>query len=43
MSGMNSLGGADGVGAMMLLPMRFVWPNGGRSVYVCGSFTRLGF
>lgn len=25
---------------MVLMPMRFVWPYGGSSVYLCGSFTR---
>ncbi|MCI16613.1 sucrose nonfermenting 4-like protein, partial [Trifolium medium] len=24
----------------VLIPMRFVWPYGGRSVYLSGSFTR---
>ena len=29
-------GGAAGT---VLIPMRFVWPYGGRSVFLCGSFT----
>ncbi|WVZ12930.1 hypothetical protein V8G54_017460 [Vigna mungo] len=31
---------AGGVAAAVLIPMRFVWPYGGRSVYLSGSFTR---
>jgi hypothetical protein len=23
-----------------LVPTRFVWPHGGRRVYLCGDFTR---
>ncbi|KAF3795759.1 Sucrose nonfermenting 4-like protein [Nymphaea thermarum] len=29
-----------GVAAMSSVSMRFVWPYGGRRVYLCGSFTR---
>ncbi|KAA8548501.1 hypothetical protein F0562_000232 [Nyssa sinensis] len=28
-----------GVAGSVLIPTRFVWPYGGRSVYLCGSFT----
>lgn len=31
---------AGGVAGTVLIPMRFVWPYGGRSVFLCGSFTR---
>ncbi|KAJ7955063.1 Sucrose nonfermenting 4-like protein [Quillaja saponaria] len=31
---------ASGVAGTMLIPMRFVWPYGGRSVYLSGSFAR---
>ncbi|QCD79963.1 sucrose nonfermenting 4-like protein [Vigna unguiculata] len=31
---------AGGVAGPVLIPMRFVWPYGGRSVYLSGSFTR---
>lgn len=38
---------ARGVGGVVagtvLVPMRFVWPYGGRSVYLSGSFTRYFF
>lgn len=29
-----------GVPSTVLIPMPFVWPYGGRSVFLCGSFTR---
>ncbi|KAH9568296.1 hypothetical protein CY35_03G070200 [Sphagnum magellanicum] len=29
-----------GVGTTGLVPTRFVWPHGGRRVYLCGDFTR---
>ena len=31
---------AGGVAGTVLIPMRFVWPYGGRSVFLSGSFTR---
>lgn len=31
------------VAGTVLVPMRFVWPYGGRSVYLSGSFTRYIF
>ncbi|XP_004508285.1 sucrose nonfermenting 4-like protein [Cicer arietinum] len=38
---MDSARDAGGVAAgTVLIPMRFVWPYGGRSVYLSGSFTR---
>jgi hypothetical protein len=32
-----------GVGTTGLVPTRFVWPHGGRRVYLCGDFTRFFF
>ncbi|RRT78995.1 hypothetical protein BHE74_00009332 [Ensete ventricosum] len=32
---------AAGVAGAMLVPTRFVWPYGGRRVFLTGSFTRL--
>lgn len=29
-----------GVPSTVVIPMRFVWPYGGSSVYLSGSFTR---
>ncbi|CAJ1975978.1 unnamed protein product [Sphenostylis stenocarpa] len=37
---MDSSRDAGGVAGTVLIPMRFVWPYGGRSVVLCGSFTR---
>ncbi|KAH1243661.1 Sucrose nonfermenting 4-like protein [Glycine soja] len=37
---MDSARDASGVAGTVLIPMRFVWPYGGRSVYLSGSFTR---
>ncbi|XP_020227809.1 sucrose nonfermenting 4-like protein [Cajanus cajan] len=37
---MDSARNAGGSAGTVLIPMRFVWPYGGRSVYLCGSFTR---
>ncbi|XP_027903416.1 sucrose nonfermenting 4-like protein isoform X2 [Vigna unguiculata] len=37
---MDSGRDAGGVAGPVLIPMRFVWPYGGRSVFLCGSFTR---
>ncbi|TKY54130.1 Sucrose nonfermenting 4 protein [Spatholobus suberectus] len=37
---MDSARDAGGVAGTVLIPMRFVWPYGGRSVYLSGSFTR---
>ncbi|XP_020227815.1 sucrose nonfermenting 4-like protein [Cajanus cajan] len=37
---MDSARNAGGVAGTVLIPMRFVWPYGGRSVYLSGSFTR---
>lgn len=37
---MDSARDAGGVAGAVLIPMRFVWPYGGRSVYLSGSFTR---
>ncbi|KAL6971309.1 AMP-activated serine/threonine-protein kinase regulatory subunit [Sarracenia purpurea var. burkii] len=37
--GMDYAREAGGVAGAALIPMRFVWPYGGRSVYLCGSFT----
>lgn len=34
---------AGGVAGTVLIPMRFVWPYGGRSVFLSGSFTRCLF
>lgn len=36
---MDPARGASGVGGTVLIPMRFVWPYGGRSVFLTGSFT----
>ncbi|KAF7813666.1 sucrose nonfermenting 4-like protein isoform X1 [Senna tora] len=36
---MNSAREAGGVGGTVPIPMRFVWPYGGRTVYISGSFT----
>ncbi|CAJ1941050.1 unnamed protein product [Sphenostylis stenocarpa] len=38
---MDSARDAGGVAGTVLIPMRFVWPYGGRSVYLTGSFTRI--
>ncbi|KAI9123180.1 hypothetical protein K1719_006069 [Acacia pycnantha] len=37
---MDSRRDTGGVAGTVLIPMRFVWPYGGRSVYLSGSFTR---
>ncbi|XP_068480996.1 sucrose nonfermenting 4-like protein isoform X8 [Phaseolus vulgaris] len=37
---MDSSRDAGVVAGTVLIPMRFVWPYGGRSVFLCGSFTR---
>ncbi|XP_027368683.1 sucrose nonfermenting 4-like protein [Abrus precatorius] len=37
---MDSARDAGGVAGTVLIPMRFVWPYGGRIVYLSGSFTR---
>ncbi|KAF7837846.1 sucrose nonfermenting 4-like protein isoform X1 [Senna tora] len=37
---MESARDTGGVAGTVLIPMRFVWPYGGRSVYLSGSFTR---
>ncbi|CAL0301591.1 unnamed protein product [Lupinus luteus] len=37
MGSARDVGGASGI---VLIPMRFVWPYGGRSVFLSGSFTR---
>ncbi|XP_028751563.1 sucrose nonfermenting 4-like protein [Neltuma alba] len=37
---MDSARDTGGVAGTVLIPMRFVWPYGGRSVYLSGSFTR---
>lgn len=37
---MDSARNAGGVAGTVLIPMRFVWPYGGRSVFLSGSFTR---
>ncbi|KAL1339110.1 hypothetical protein AAHE18_U009500 [Arachis hypogaea] len=39
-SSMDSARDTSGVAGTGLIPMRFVWPYGGRSVYLSGSFTR---
>ncbi|MED6106462.1 AMP-activated serine/threonine-protein kinase regulatory subunit [Stylosanthes scabra] len=39
-SSMDSARDTSGVAGTVLIPMRFVWPYGGRSVCLCGSFTR---
>ncbi|RYR30927.1 hypothetical protein Ahy_B01g055714 isoform A [Arachis hypogaea] len=39
-SSMDSARDTSGVAGTVLIPMRFVWPYGGRSVYLSGSFTR---
>lgn len=33
---------SSGTVGSVLIPMRFVWPCGGRSVFMSGSFNRLG-
>ncbi|KAL3516079.1 hypothetical protein ACH5RR_022981 [Cinchona calisaya] len=38
-SGQNNSSGGGG-GGTVLVPTRFVWPHGGRRVFLCGSFTR---
>jgi hypothetical protein len=37
--------GSSGAGVVTtgLVPTRFVWPHGGRRVYLCGDFTRFFF
>lgn len=40
---MDSARDAGGVAGTVLIPMRFVWPYGGRSVYLSGTFTRSVF
>ena len=40
---MDSARDAGGVAGTVLIPMRFAWPYGGRSVFLSGSFTRLVF
>ncbi|KAJ1427280.1 Immunoglobulin-like fold [Sesbania bispinosa] len=37
---MDSARDGGAVAGTVLIPMRFVWPYGGRSVYLSGSFTR---
>ncbi|KAL2339062.1 hypothetical protein Fmac_013508 [Flemingia macrophylla] len=37
---MDSARNAGGVAGTVLIPMPFVWPYGGKSVYLSGSFTR---
>ncbi|XP_057419415.1 sucrose nonfermenting 4-like protein [Lotus japonicus] len=37
---MESARDAGGVPGTLLIPMRFVWPYGGRTVYLTGSFAR---
>lgn len=37
---MDSAREVGGVPTTVLIPMRFVWPYGGRSVFLSGSFTR---
>ncbi|XP_028781449.1 sucrose nonfermenting 4-like protein isoform X1 [Neltuma alba] len=37
---MNLSKNAGSVAGTLPIPMRFVWPYGGREVYLCGSFTR---
>ncbi|XP_019425810.1 PREDICTED: sucrose nonfermenting 4-like protein isoform X1 [Lupinus angustifolius] len=37
---MDSARDVGGVSGTVLIPMRFVWPYGGRSVFLSGSFTR---
>lgn len=37
---MDSAREVGGVASTVLIPMRFVWPYGGRSVFLSGSFTR---
>lgn len=32
--------GGAAVGGTGLVPTRFVWPHGGRKVFLCGDFTR---
>ncbi|KAI4317613.1 hypothetical protein L6164_025471 [Bauhinia variegata] len=39
-SSMDSAREAGAVAGTVLIPMRFVWPYGGRSVYLSGSFAR---
>ncbi|XP_010259698.1 PREDICTED: sucrose nonfermenting 4-like protein isoform X2 [Nelumbo nucifera] len=39
-SGTDSVPEASGVAGTTLVPMRFVWPYGGRRVFLSGSFTR---
>ncbi|PIA61554.1 hypothetical protein AQUCO_00300820v1 [Aquilegia coerulea] len=39
-SDMDSLPETSGVAGALLFPMRFVWPYGGRRVFLIGSFTR---
>ncbi|XP_030545595.1 sucrose nonfermenting 4-like protein isoform X2 [Rhodamnia argentea] len=31
---------SGGIAGVILIPMRFVWPSGGTSVFLCGSFSR---
>lgn len=40
---MDSARDVGGVAGTVLIPMRFVWPYGGRSVFLSGSFTRCIF
>lgn len=40
-SGTDSVVENSGVSGAVLIPTRFVWPYGGRRVFVTGSFTRL--
>lgn len=39
-SGLNTGNENSGVVGSILVPFPFFWPNGGRSVSLCGSFTR---
>ncbi|XP_010269446.1 PREDICTED: sucrose nonfermenting 4-like protein isoform X2 [Nelumbo nucifera] len=39
-SGTDSMPETSGVAGTVLVPMRFVWPYGGRRVFLSGSFTR---
>ncbi|XP_068659183.1 sucrose nonfermenting 4-like protein isoform X2 [Aristolochia californica] len=39
-TGADPLSENSGIGGQVLVPMRFVWPYGGRQVFLTGSFTR---
>eukprot|EP00249_Psilotum_nudum_P020274 c27632_g1_i1 orf=531-2006(+) len=36
----ESSASGSGLASTLVVPTRFVWPHGGRRVYLCGSFTR---